>query len=63
LDDKDRLRLLSPHKNVEQWIENTRKATMPHFDEVHEVLFRAKDRCQKQREMATASKPGPQSKM
>ncbi|ANM69131.1 glutathione S-transferase THETA 3 [Arabidopsis thaliana] len=63
LDDKDRLRLLSPHKNVEQWIENTRKATMPHFDEVHEVLFRAKDRCQKQREMATASKPGPQSKI
>ncbi|KAL9812741.1 Glutathione S-transferase T2 [Arabidopsis thaliana] len=63
LDDKDRLRLLSPHKKVEQWIENTRKATMPHFDEVHEVLFRAKDRFQKQREMATASKPGPQSKI
>jgi len=63
LDDKDRLRLLSPHKKVEQWIESTRKATMPHSDEVHEVLFRAKDRFQKQREMATASKPGPQSKI
>ncbi|EOA15592.1 hypothetical protein CARUB_v10005614mg [Capsella rubella] len=63
LDDKDRLRLLSPHKKVEEWIDNTRKATMPHFDEVHEVLFRAKDRFQKQRELGAVSKPGIQSKM
>ncbi|CAH2080164.1 unnamed protein product [Thlaspi arvense] len=63
LDEKDRLRLLSPHKKVEEWIENTRKATMPHFDVVHETLFGAKDKFQKQREMGTISKPGLQSKM
>jgi len=63
LDDKDRLRLLSTHKKVEQWIENTKKATMPHFDETHEILFKVKEGFQKQREMGTLSKPGLQSKI
>jgi len=63
LDDKDRLRLLSTHKKVEQWIENTKKATMPHFDETHEILFKVKEGFQKRREMGTLSKPGLQSKI
>uniref|UniRef100_A0A1J3GM68 glutathione transferase n=1 Tax=Noccaea caerulescens TaxID=107243 RepID=A0A1J3GM68_NOCCA len=63
LDEKYRVRLLSPHKKVEEWIENTRKATMIHFDEAHEILFKAKERFQKQREMRTISKPGFQSKI
>ncbi|KAL5537870.1 hypothetical protein UlMin_046331 [Ulmus minor] len=51
LDDYDRDRLLSPYKKVQQWIENTKNATSPHFDEVHKILFKAKARFQKQRLM------------
>lgn len=60
LDEKDRLRLFSPYKKVEEWIENTRKATLPHFDVVHKILYGAKDKFDKQLKM---SKPGFQSKM
>ncbi|XVF51502.1 hypothetical protein PTKIN_Ptkin04bG0190100 [Pterospermum kingtungense] len=49
LDEKDRNRLLGPHKKVQQWIENTRNATQPHFDEVHNILMRVKERLQNQR--------------
>ncbi|CAL0330736.1 unnamed protein product [Lupinus luteus] len=42
LDEKDRDRILSPHKKVQQWIESTRNATKPHFDEVHNVLYKMK---------------------
>ena len=65
LDEKDRLRLFSPYKKVEEWIENTRKATQPHFDVVHKTLYGAKDKFEKQRKMGTTtvSKPGFQSKM
>ncbi|GMN32162.1 hypothetical protein TIFTF001_003544 [Ficus carica] len=49
LDDKDRVRILAPHKKVQQWIENTKIATSPYFDEVHNVLFKAKARYQEQR--------------
>ncbi|OIW20971.1 hypothetical protein TanjilG_26683 [Lupinus angustifolius] len=42
LDEKDRDRILSPHKKVLQWIENTRNATKPHFDEVHNLLYKLK---------------------
>ncbi|KAF9623919.1 hypothetical protein IFM89_006646 [Coptis chinensis] len=48
LDENDCKRLLSPHKKVLQWIEDTRIATSPHFDEVHAVLFKAKARFSKQ---------------
>ncbi|KAE9607739.1 hypothetical protein Lal_00013450 [Lupinus albus] len=42
LDEKDRDRILGPHKKVQQWIESTRNATKPHFDEVHNVLYKMK---------------------
>ncbi|KAI3985304.1 hypothetical protein MKX01_033618 [Papaver californicum] len=42
LHEKDRIRILSPFKKVLKWIEDTRTATSPHFEEVHKVLFRAK---------------------
>ncbi|KAL5727510.1 glutathione transferase [Ranunculus cassubicifolius] len=42
LDEKDITRLLGPHKKVLQWIEDTKKATSPHFEEAHGVLFKAK---------------------
>ncbi|KAK7251298.1 hypothetical protein RIF29_34358 [Crotalaria pallida] len=42
LDENDRDRILGPHKKVQQWIESTRNATKPHFDEVHNVLYKMK---------------------
>lgn len=42
LDEKDRDRILGPHKKVQQWIESTKNATRPHFDEVHNVLYKLK---------------------
>ncbi|PWA60881.1 S-crystallin [Artemisia annua] len=48
LSEKDRYRILSPYKKVLKWVENTKNATAPHFDEVHGVLFKAKKGIQEQ---------------
>ncbi|OVA14065.1 Glutathione S-transferase/chloride channel [Macleaya cordata] len=48
LDEKDRNRILGPHKKVLQWIEDTRIATSPHFEEAHKILFKEKARFHKQ---------------
>lgn len=50
--EKDRERILSPYKRVLNWIDDTKKATAPHFDEIHTVLFKVKARLQKQRSAA-----------
>ncbi|XP_057525445.1 glutathione S-transferase T1-like [Amaranthus tricolor] len=50
LDEKDRATILSPYKKVQQWIEDTKTSTQPHFDDVNGILFRAKAKFQKQRE-------------
>jgi glutathione S-transferase len=52
LDEKDRSRILGPHKKVQQWIEDTRNATRPHFDEAHDMLYKAKAKFQLQRSVA-----------
>ncbi|KAI7737210.1 hypothetical protein M8C21_012310 [Ambrosia artemisiifolia] len=44
LSEKERDRILGPFKKVVQWIEDTKIATAPHFDEVHGVLFNAQKR-------------------
>lgn len=49
LDGKDRDRILGPHKKVQQWIESTRNATRPHFDEVHNVLYKLKTKLSEQK--------------
>ena len=51
MDENDRSRILGPHKKVQQWIEDTRNATKPHFDEVHTILFKAKTKFQVQRSL------------
>ncbi|XP_021735851.1 glutathione S-transferase T1-like [Chenopodium quinoa] len=53
LDEKDRARILSPYKKVQEWIEATKASTQPHFDDVHGILYKAKIKFQKQREIAT----------
>ncbi|KAK1265896.1 Glutathione S-transferase T2 [Acorus gramineus] len=44
LDEKDRDRVLGPHKRILQWIEDLKTATSPHFEDVHELLYTAKAR-------------------
>ncbi|KAJ9173597.1 hypothetical protein P3X46_016714 [Hevea brasiliensis] len=39
LDEDERDRFLGPYKKVQQWIENTKNAIKPHFDEVHDALY------------------------
>jgi len=48
LNGKDRDRILGPHKKVLQWIESTRNATRPHFDEVHKILYMLKTKLSEQ---------------
>ncbi|KAK6935377.1 Glutathione S-transferase, N-terminal [Dillenia turbinata] len=49
LDEKEKIRILGPYKKVQQWIESTKNATMPYFEEVHAILFKVKENLQKQR--------------
>ncbi|KAL9231032.1 hypothetical protein vseg_006303 [Gypsophila vaccaria] len=41
LGDEEMNRLTAPYKKLQQWIENVKSATNPHFDEVHQYLFDA----------------------
>lgn len=53
LSEKDRDRILNPYKKVLQWMEDTKSATAPHFDEVHGLLFKAQKKFRER--MATES--------
>ncbi|XP_076897565.1 glutathione S-transferase T1-like [Bidens hawaiensis] len=53
LSEEDHDRILRPYKKVVKWMEDTKKATAPHFDEVHRVLFKAQKRIRER--MATES--------
>ncbi|GMH22708.1 hypothetical protein Nepgr_024551 [Nepenthes gracilis] len=50
LDDEDRRRILAPYERVQKWIEATKNSTMPHFDDVHVILFKAKARLRTRQE-------------
>ncbi|XP_051119067.1 glutathione S-transferase T1 [Andrographis paniculata] len=69
LDEKDRERILGPYERVLKWIEDTKNVTRPHFDEVHLILFKVKEKLKKLRPengtMAamTMSSFAPQSKI
>nr|KYP65616.1 Glutathione S-transferase theta-2 [Cajanus cajan] len=63
LDEKDRSRILSPYKKVLQWIEDTRTATNPYFEEVHNILYRAKKKFEQQRSRAAETENEPSNKM
>ncbi|KAJ9173596.1 hypothetical protein P3X46_016713 [Hevea brasiliensis] len=39
LDENERNRLLGQYKKVQQWIENTKNAIKPQFDEVHDAVY------------------------
>ncbi|MED6156615.1 Glutathione S-transferase theta-1 [Stylosanthes scabra] len=62
LDERDRNRILSPYKKVLQWIENTRTATNPHFEEVHNILYKAKKKFEQQRARTAETGTSPSNK-
>lgn len=54
-------RILGPHEKIRCWMENVKKATSPHFEEAHELLFKVKARIETKssaaaKELKTASK-------
>ncbi|CAN6286076.1 unnamed protein product [Urochloa humidicola] len=44
LGDDVRDRFLGPHEKIVIWMDNVKKATSPHFEEAHELLFQVKAR-------------------
>ncbi|KAK4338410.1 hypothetical protein RND71_042897 [Anisodus tanguticus] len=69
VDEKDRERILGPFKRVLKWLDDTKNAMEPHFEEVHSTLSEIKEKLQKQRNAAgskitqSGRKPDLQSKM
>lgn len=55
LDEEICERILSPHKKVLKWIEDTRDATQPHFDEIHAIIFKVKQKLQQMQSRETTS--------
>ncbi|XP_059277729.1 glutathione S-transferase T1-like [Lycium ferocissimum] len=49
VDEKDRERILGPFKRVQKWLDDTKSAMAPHFEEVHSILPEAKEKLQKRR--------------
>ncbi|XP_011072471.1 glutathione S-transferase T1 [Sesamum indicum] len=47
VDEKDRERILGPHQRVLKWIDDTKNATQPYFDEVHSILSKVKEKLKK----------------
>ena len=62
MDEKIRNRILGPHKKVQRWIEDTKRATQPHFEEVHELLFKARAKLQKQLSLGDENETGSSTK-
>ncbi|CAN4127385.1 unnamed protein product [Withania somnifera] len=43
LDEKDRERILGPFKRVVKWLDDTKNAMSPHFEEIHLILYKFKE--------------------
>ncbi|XP_073055653.1 glutathione S-transferase T1 isoform X1 [Primulina eburnea] len=56
VDKKDHDRILVPHERVLKWIDDTKNAMKPHFDEVHSILFKVKEKLKKKRFDVTKNK-------
>ncbi|CAI9775758.1 unnamed protein product [Fraxinus pennsylvanica] len=58
---KDRDRILGPHKRILKWVEDTKNAAAPHFEEIHSIMSPAKDALLNLKSMAAkkeAESPG-----
>lgn len=54
--DDRRDRILGPHEKIRAWMENVKKATNPHFEEAHELIYKVKERLSSAAHVKTASK-------
>ncbi|CAN4127387.1 unnamed protein product [Withania somnifera] len=63
LDEKDRERIIGPYNRVLKWIDDTENAMEPHFQEVHVMLFKAKEKFHKQRYAVGSSIPQSNRKL
>ncbi|XP_052209705.1 glutathione S-transferase T1-like [Diospyros lotus] len=59
LDDEVRDRILGPHKRVKKWMEDTKDATMPYFEEMHALLFETKASCKSSSSPSLACRKPP----
>ncbi|PSR91500.1 Glutathione S-transferase [Actinidia chinensis var. chinensis] len=62
MDEKICNRILGPHEKVQQWIEDTKRATQPHFEEVHELLIKARAKLQKHLSLGDENETGSSTK-
>ncbi|KAL6638610.1 hypothetical protein ACP70R_023721 [Stipagrostis hirtigluma subsp. patula] len=60
LGDDVRDRFLGAHEKIRTWVDNVKKATSPHFEEAHELLFQVKARMQNK---AANQGSGPTTKL
>ncbi|OIV93535.1 hypothetical protein TanjilG_28692 [Lupinus angustifolius] len=63
LDEKDCSRILSRYKKVLRWIEDTKAAMNPHFEEVHNILYKAKKNFERQRLRVAKTGSEPSNKV
>ncbi|KAM0913067.1 hypothetical protein ACQ4PT_012423 [Festuca glaucescens] len=54
--DERRNRILGPREKIRTWMGNVKKATSPHFEDAHELIFKVKARLSSAAGMKTASK-------
>ncbi|KAM0882777.1 hypothetical protein ACQ4PT_032071 [Festuca glaucescens] len=54
--DERRDSILGPREKIGAWMENVKKATSPHFEEVHELIFKMKARLSSADRVKTTSK-------
>ncbi|PIN02495.1 Glutathione S-transferase [Handroanthus impetiginosus] len=54
-DESEHERILSPHKRILKWIEDTKNATTPYFDEIHSIMPLAREKIKELK--VQASKP------
>ena len=47
MDEKLQKLILDPYAKVRKWVEDTRKAIQPHFDEIHVAFFQMKEMIKK----------------
>ncbi|KAL2543677.1 Glutathione S-transferase T1 [Forsythia ovata] len=57
VDTKDRDRILGPRKRILKWVEDTKNATAPYFEEIHSIIYPAKEKLQKLKTMAAKKEP------
>lgn len=54
--ENDRDRILGPHKRILKWVEDVKSATAPHFEEIHALVYSAREPLKKLKAQAVHKK-------